>query len=148
MSRAIVAILALAIVAIGGVYGLEMALADVGTTNSVTNESWTPDAGNVTALNNSNLNGAYYHNDTAVYDENNTLQEEGTDYEWFETNGTVKALTGGGLDGDSDATISYSWEQTTAQQRTLAGLLGNIPAVVGLLFPAFVFVLLLILARG
>lgn len=148
MSRAIVAVFALIILAIVGVWGVQAALEDAGEDFTVTNETWTPDAGNVTTLNESNRNGAYYADRVTVYDEDRAEMDEGTDYEWFTDNGTVKALSGGGLDGDANATITYSFQQTSSQQRQFADLAGQIPRALGVLFPMFLLVIFLLLVKG
>ena len=150
MVRVILAVIGLAILASVAVAGLQVSLEDAGEDFDVTNETWTPNAGTVTTLEESNRNGAYYSEDSAVdvYDENGTEMDEGTDYEWFGANGTVKALTGGGLDGDSSATITYSFQQTTAEQRGMAALLGQLPRVMGFALPIGAFLFLLFLVRG
>jgi len=148
MTRAIAAIFVLLLVAVGGVYGLQTALEDAGENELVVNESWTPNAGSITVLDESERTGAYYANDTVVYGENDTEMDRGDDYEWFDTNGTVKAVVGGDLDGDSTALITYAYQQTTGEQRQLTAMLSNIPTSVGLIFPAFVFVVAILLLRG
>lgn len=148
MSRAIAAIFALLILAVGGAYALQASLENAGDDTLVTNETWTPSAGSVTQLDNSDLTGAYYSNETTVYDENDTLQDRGTDYLWYADNGTVEAVVGGGLDGDSSATITYEFQQTTAEQRGFAGMLSNIPASIGWVFPVFLLVFALRFLNG
>lgn len=140
MTKAVVAILALVILSVGGVYATQAALEDAGEDELVVNETWTPDAGNVTHLENSNRKGAYYSTNVTVYDENGTEMDAGTDYEWFTRNGTVKAVVGGGLDGDTEATITYAYQQTTAEQRALAGALANIPSMLGIILPVGIVV--------
>lgn len=148
MSRAVVAILALVILAMGGVVATQGALENAGEDRYVTNETWTPDAGNVTVLNESQRKGAYYSENATVYDENQTEMDAGTDYEWFSENGTVKAVVGGGLDGDSEATISYAFAQTTAEQRGIARGLSNIPSMLGLVAPLGLVVLFFAFLKG
>lgn len=144
MPRAVAAILAVIILAMVGVSGLEAALASGGDPVTVENETWTPDPGNVTQLDDSNQTGAYYDESVTVRDENGNLSEEGTDYEWFTANGTVKALSGGNLDGDTSATITYGYQQTSEEERALAGLLAWTPRLLGLVIPAFVVILFLL----
>jgi hypothetical protein len=148
MSRSVVAILALVILASGAVVATEAALEDAGEDRVVTNETWTPDAGNVTTLDESNRDGAYYAQNATVYDETDTEMDAGTDYEWVAGNGTVRARSGGGLDGDSEATISYAFSQTTAEQRQLAGALGELPQMLGLVLPAALAFLFFAMLRG
>lgn len=145
MARAVAALFVIIIIAVTGVAGLEAALESGGDSITVENETWTPDAGNVTTLDDSNITGAYYDEDVTVRDENGNLSDEGVDYEWNEGNGTVKALQGGNLDGDSSATITYGYQETTNEQRQLAGMLGLIPRALGVLLPVFVFIIFLLL---
>lgn len=144
MTRAVVAIAAVILLASAGVYGFEAALATAGEDITIENETWGPDAGNVTELNRSNEEGAFYEESVTVRDENGTLSKAGEDYEWIDSNGTVKALEGGTLDGDTEAGITYSYEQTTEEQRQLAGVLAWLPRLIGLAAPAFVVVLFLL----
>lgn len=148
MSRAVVALLALVILSIGGVYATQAALENAGEDHTVTNETWTPDAGNVTTLEESNRDGAYYNTNVTVYDENGTEMDAGTDYEWFVGNGTVKALVGGDLEGDADATITYKFQQTTEEQRALAATLAEIPGMLGLILPVGLVVFFFAFLRG
>lgn len=125
MPPKVVAIFGLVVVAMITVYGFQAALADAGERNTVVNETFTPSAGTITELENSNLNGAYYENTTSVYNDASPPDEmdRGTDYRWYESNGTVEAVSGGGLDGESSATISYQYQQTTGEQRGIAKVL-------------------------
>jgi len=149
MPRAIAAMFALLIVAFGGVYATQAALEGAGDNIFVENETWTPSAGSVTVLDDSEQTGAYYDTNVTVRDENDTVVDVGTDYEWFSGNGTVKALSGGELDGDANASITYGYSQTTGEQRAFAGLLGDLSAYVGLVAPAFLGVLIIgLLRRG
>lgn len=146
--RVIIAALAIAILAIVGSVALEAALENAGEDNTISNETWTPNAGNVTELDDSNRNGAYYSHNVSVYDSTGTEVAPGDDYEWFTGNGTVKAVTGGALDGESSANITYSYQQTTEEHRTLAALLGRMPQLMGMALPVFLIVGLLAILRG
>lgn len=148
MPRAIAAIFALIIMVTAGIYGMQVTLEGAGDNYSVTNETWTSDPGNVTILDESNREGAYYADGTDVTVYNVTSSGdvemvEGTDYEWIADNGTVKALSGGDLDPATDATISYSFQQTTEEQRELTSMIGLLPNAVALAIPAFALVLFL-----
>lgn len=148
MPRLLLAFVAIAILSMAGLAAYEAGLAEAGDDFVATNESWTPDAGNVTALDESNRNGVYYSKNATVYDENGTVMDAGTDYRWITDNGTVKALSGGGLAGDSSAKITYGYEVTTKSQRDIAGTLGQIPRLAGLALPIGALMFLLFLARG
>lgn len=148
MPRAIAAIFALIIMVTAGIYGMQFALEGAGESYTVTNETFTSDPGNVTLLEESNRTGAYYADsrDVAVYNitaSGDVELEAGVDYKWIADNGTIKSLSGGALDPATDAQISYSFQQTTAEQRELTNLIGLLPAAVALAIPAFALVLFL-----
>lgn len=148
MFRPIAAVFALIILITAGIYGLEFAVADAGEDIVVTNETFTSDPGNVTLLEYSNSTGAYYADseDVTVYNitaSGDVELEEGTDYEWIADNGTVKSLTGGALDPATDAQISYSLQQTTAEQRALGNVAGLLPIAFALAIPVFIVILFL-----
>lgn len=148
MSRAIAAIMALAVLASGGVYAMDAALETAGSHETVENESWTVDIGNATELADSNIEGAYYDDTVTVRNNTDDIMTEGVDYEWLRHNGTVKALSGGNLTDGNTANITYGYDETTQEQRRLAGLAGQIPRLLGLMFPLFaVFIFLALLSR-
>lgn len=148
--RIVLAIVVLAVFGMLGVMGMDAILASNTERTDIDNETWTPDAGNVTELEDSNLEAADYDpvENVSVFDENDTEMTAGTDFEWFEDNGTVKALEGGGLDGDSSANISYGYERPPAEQVTMSSILAQIPAVMGFILPVGALVFLLLLVRG
>lgn len=148
MARIILVFVALAVIATVGVAGLQAGLESAGEDTVISNESWTPDAGNVTTLEESSRAGAYYSHNVTVYDETGAEMDYGTDYIWYSDNGTVKALVGGGLDGDASAKITYGYQQTTAEQRNMAGMLGHIPQFAGLALPLGAVLLLFAIIRG
>lgn len=82
-----------------------------------TEENWTADTGNVTTLSKSNDPDLLYNESVEARDENGTLLQEGSDYTWYENNGTIRALSGGELSDGENANVTYStWEeQETAQ---------------------------------
>lgn len=128
MKAAVVA-LALIVLAIAGVQLFQAGLATAGQKEVISDESFTPTAGSVEQLDRSNLNNAYYNDTVNVEDENGSRSFNGTDYIWFQENGTIKPLAGGNLDGDASATIDYSYRRTTAEQRGFAQMLATIPDV-------------------
>jgi len=146
--RIIFAFFGIAILAMAAIAGLQAGLEDAGEDRVVTNETWTPDPGNVTTLEESNREGAYYAERVNVYNATGVEVDAGTDYEWYPGNGTVKAISGGKLDGESEATITYEWQQTTQEQRQMAAMLGHIPQMMGMAVPLGAVVVLLVFARG
>lgn len=148
MSRAFIAIISIVFVIGVGIWGLQAAVADAGTDHDIDGESWTPNAGNVTTLDHSNLNHTYYDAAVTVYDSNNNKVNPGEDYVWFDHNGTVKAVSGGALDGETSATIDYSYQTTTSDERSLIRMVGHIPQVLGGLIPLFGVALLFMILKS
>lgn len=140
--------LVLAIVAALGVTGLQATLEDAGTDEVVENESFDPQTGTVQALEESDRDYAYYDETVVVVDENGNATTEGIDYQWYPSNGTIKPLSGGELDGDGSAEITYRYQVTTEEQRGIAGALANIPRVLGLALPLGALVFVLAAFRG
>lgn len=148
MSRAIVAVFGLAILAISGGYALEAALEGAGENHLVVNETFTPAAGSVTQLDESERAGVYYDHNVTVYDETGSEMTAGTDYRWFPGNGTIKTLTGGGLDGDASANATYGFQVPSDEERAGAALLANIPSFLGLVLPFAAVVIFFAILRG
>lgn len=146
--RAIIALVGIALFALIGIIGMNAALANNASLTTVENETWTPDPGNVTELNDSNLEGADYNETVTVRDNSGTVMTDGTDYEWFAGNGTVKALTGGGLDGETEATISYGYERPPPEQVQMAVTLSQLPASAGIILPFGVILVFLLLIKN
>lgn len=147
--RAILAFLAIAIFAMVAIQGFSAGLEDAGEDIAIVNETWTPDAGNVTTLDDSKIADAYYADTVTVRNATSGAElDAGTDYEWFAGNGTVKALKGGELDGKSSALIAYEYQLPTETQQEFAALLGLVPQGVGFILPLFLITIVLIFARG
>lgn len=133
MSRVILAAVVLAILGVSGAVAYQEALDGTGTTATVQNESWQPSAGDVTQLDESNVSTRFYFetSNISVRDENETTMTAGDDYEWYPRNGTIKALSGGDLAGDSEAFIDYGYTEVGEEEKETAELLGYVPMVVG-----------------
>lgn len=148
MVRGVLAIIALAILASTAIAGYQAALETAGDDTTITNETWTPDPGNVTTLDDSTQTGAYYTDAVDVYNDTGTPVDPDTDYTWFPGNGTIKTTAGGALDGEPSATITYSYQQTTASQREFTGLLSQLPTFMGLILPLAMLLFFFNLLRG
>lgn len=146
--RIILAFLAIAILSMTAITGIQASLEDAGDDREIENETWTPDPGNVTALDESNREGAYYSDRVTVYNATGVEVDAGADYEWYSGNGTVKAISGGKLDGESEATITYGFQQTTEEHRQMAGLLSHVPQAMGMALPLGALIVLFVFARG
>lgn len=146
--RVILAGIAIAIFAMVALLGFNAALADNLDTYTNTNESFTPDAGNVTELEDSNLQAADYNDTVTVYNASNVTMTDGADYEWFDENGTLKTLAGGDLANDTTGYITYSYQRPPADQVMLSNILAQIPRAMGFALPLFAVLFLLALLRG
>lgn len=141
--RAILAVVAVAVILSVGIGATDAALSSSGRETAIDDESWTPDAGNVTELDESNIANARY-SDTVTVTRNSKEMTDGVDYEWYADNGTVKALEGGDLDGVSSASIDYAFTLPTDQQQDIASLFGGSFEIGGVL--VFVLGVVVILA--
>lgn len=148
MSRVLLLPFVLVIIAVMGIVGIQGALMSAGEIVEIEGEGWEPDPGNVTELEHSNLERAYYDDEVAVFDNNDNEMVRDIDYEWFVANGTVKAIEGGDLDGEPQATIDYSFSLTTQEQDEYATLLAQIPRAVGMSLPLFALFILLVFIRN
>lgn len=147
MARAIVAILCLALVIIIAIQGGQAALDDAGPQTDITSESFTPDPGNVTTLDHSNLENTDYDDSVTVKDNNGDVVDPNVDYLWHQNNGTIETVTGGELDGAPSATIDYGYEKSTDQQMQLASLIGMIWNALALILPFLAVIILLALIK-
>lgn len=120
--RALFVLLAVALLVLVGASAADSALVQAGDEQTVTNETWSPNAGSVTTLDESNRNDAYYDDTVDVWDENGTAMDSEQDYVWYRTNGTIKTVEGGRLAGDSDANITYGYAVTSEVQRDFASV--------------------------
>lgn len=115
----------LALLFLVGIGAVNAAYEGAGTQQTISNESFTPNAGNVTTLEHSNLDGVYYDQTVVVRDSSGTLADAGADYVWYPSNGTIKTVPDGRLAGDTQATIDYGYEATSQVQNDLAALFGH-----------------------
>lgn len=127
-ARTLAAAAIVAILVLSGIVAVDVAYGASGPAHEIENETFTPaDAGNVTQLDASELNGVRYveATDVVVTDENGTHMVAGEDYEWVDANGTVRTLAGGRLVGDTTANATYGYAAPTSMQRSLAELFGG-----------------------
>lgn len=146
--RLFVVAAAIAILAIMAITGIQASLETAGEKVVVENETFTPSAGSITILSDSQINGAFYNDTVDVYNNTGGVMDAGTDYQWFESNGTLKTLAGGDLDGEIEGKITYDYELTTKEQRSIAKVLGEIPMAMGTSLPVFLIIFFLIALRG
>lgn len=124
MSTRIVALVAVALLLVSGVAATSASFQSSGEQTTVEAESFDPDAGNVTALADSNFPNAIYAEDVVVRNTAGARMSPDEDYVWFSSNGTVGTVTGGRLDGESSASITYSYSEPSENSRGIATLLG------------------------
>lgn len=139
--RPVIAIIALVVLGAMGVWGMQASLMAAAEDRTIENETFTPDVGNITTLEYSTMNHTWYGDRVDVYDENGTAMTNETDYLWYPSNGTLRTLAGGDLAADSEGKITYSFAQTTAEQRQLA----QIPNLIPLILAVMVFLLPLVM---
>lgn len=147
--RAILAFAAVAIVAIAGVSAFQAAHVTAGDNITIENESFDPSASPVT-VDEANTTGAYLNDpaDETVRNASDVVMDPGQDYEYYPENGTLVVVDSGRLAGDSTGYITYSYQQTSTEQRGLVSLLAGHIDVVGALVFVGVIVLLVATIRG
>lgn len=143
MVRAVVAVFAIAILAFMGFTMFDASFADAGTQERVINESFNASQSGYIVLNQSNLNDVTYDHHPTVYNESDTIMDEGEDYLWNSSDATINATQSGRLSGDNNSSITYSWRRVTEEQERLTNLLSIIPSNIGLILVALFAVLFL-----
>jgi hypothetical protein len=124
MSKGIVVLVAVALLLLGGITATSAAFAESGEQTEISGENFTPQAGTVTTLSDSNVPTAIYDDDVKVLDENESRVIAGEDFVWYDSNGTIKTVAGGRLDGDTSASITYGYSEPSDSSRNIAALLG------------------------
>jgi len=148
MVRVVIALIAVGILAATATYAYGETYQTAGDDTVISGETWTPTAGSVTTLDESNRDGVFYNDTVVVRDQNGNLSRAGTDYEWYAGNGTVKALAGGNLDGDTSASISYRFEEPSRDAERSLAVLSQLPRMMGLALPLATVFVLLLFVRG
>lgn len=141
------AVVGIVILLLVGVAAIDQAAFSVGDPDAI-NETFTPSAGSVTQLDQSERDGVDYGESVVVKDENRTLASDGTDYTWNATNGTVRTLSGGILDGDANATVEYEYRVLSEPEQNARGVVAALlDASVPLVFVGALVVVVVVL-RG
>lgn len=104
---------------------------------TVTNETVTQDVGNYTAVSAAGDEGVKgFLDDEVVYNSSDVQLTEGTDYEWNETDGTIKFLSTTDTTDGANANITYTYDYmgddqvATVQRISQAMLLGGVVIIV------------------
>lgn len=116
---AIVAVIILAIVLVGGGAMAQLALEENGVQRTYTEDFNTTTPGSTVTFTHSLEPGVYYTDTVNVTDENGTRMREGYDYDWNTENGTLTVLNGP-LENDTGATITYAYRDPTQSQTQTA----------------------------
>jgi hypothetical protein len=127
MTQRIIALVALSLLFILGIAGVQAAVLNSGEQVNFENEEFTADVGNVTQLNNSGLPVVYDESVTVERVKNNGNTQtliEGQDYEWIRDNGTVKTLSGGELNDGDTARIDYGYNAPDEEESAFATISG------------------------
>jgi hypothetical protein len=133
------------------------ASAVAGEQQVILNETWIPNTASATNLVQSNLAGVIYDPNPVVKTNGTTtpkiLTVEGIDYKYYNTNGTVQAITGGQLDGLSDASIDYAYVAPSKAAQSHLTMLAGIIQSLGAILPLLLIIVgvigsLVILARS
>lgn len=123
MSRLAIVIVVVAVLAAGGAIAMDDATEDTTSLTTVENESFTPENGS-NDLENSNLEGAYYGNESTVTVYNNSsVVEPSGNYSWQQSNGTVDVENQSYLDNRSSANISYEYREPSERKLALVRIM-------------------------
>lgn len=141
MPRVVIGFVVLAILGVVAAAGFQAGISTAGNDKIVDNETFTPDPGNVTELDESNRDNAQYDAEVDVYNSSGVEVNETDDYEWLPRNGTIRTVQGGALDGESSANITYGFTAIGETEREQARLLSHVPMAIGLALPIFALIL-------
>lgn len=122
-AKLILTTVAVAVLVLAGIAAVDAGVSQVGQKQSFS-ESFTPSAGDVTQLNQSDLDPVRYFDvsNVTVTNASDVIMAPGVDFEWLQSNGTVQTITGGRLDGDPSATITYGYRTTSDTVRNVTGV--------------------------
>lgn len=147
------AVVAVFLVLAGGVVSAQLAMSARGSgeETQISGETWSPSEGQTTNLSRSHEDNVVYSEQSeVVVTQNDTTKAASGNWSWDETNGTVKAVNGTGLNTSDDAQIAYSVYQPSETQTLLVSL-GTMPVRIGgelLILLAFAIVVLAVATVG
>lgn len=123
MSRAAAAVVLvfLVIFSIGAPFVIGAAIEDSKATYQPRHE-FTPEPGTTYSFDESEIDGATYFDNETVRHDNGTVAEEGVEYEWHTSNGTLTVLDGGDLHEDSNASITFTYNGQTSRQAAVSDI--------------------------
>ncbi len=122
MSRLLIVLVIVALLATGGAIALDSATQDATNTTTVNNESFSPTNG-INTLQHSNQEGAYYGaSDTVTVYNNSSVVDPSGNYSWVQDNGTLDVVNNSYLSNRSSAAVSYEFQQPSESQLALVRL--------------------------
>lgn len=77
-------------------------------------------------VDNANVPNARFQNRVEVRNGTGEMMVADEDYVWYPSNGSVKVVTGGRIDGDEEMTITYAYNVPTDEQRELTTIVGQL----------------------
>jgi hypothetical protein len=118
---AVVAAILLAILLVGGAAVAQISYQESGENQKELTETFDAGAaGTIVTFNESNKENIYYYDDTVtVVSKNNKQYEQGQDYNWIQSNGTLEVLDGD-MDNTNDNEITYSFRSPSREQDAFA----------------------------
>jgi hypothetical protein len=125
----LIALIAIALLVVVGAQAVDQSVRATNPVTTVENESFVPDGGNVTALDDSELANAQYNSTADVYvnDSGTTVAVNSSgNYTWIQDNGTVRTTDQSYLDGFSSANTTYGYVTVSDRQRGLATAIAGV----------------------
>jgi ABC-type glycerol-3-phosphate transport system substrate-binding protein len=125
--RALIALVAVALLVAAGAVAVDASVEEGSKEVTVNAESFTPNTTTYVELNESNRDKAnYFKKRNIVVRDGNGDRVDRTDFQWNSTNGTIKAVPGGALDGATNAEIDYGYYPITPLSENLGGTYGYV----------------------
>jgi predicted porin len=117
-----IALVFVAIIFGGGIVALQAAYTDsvrgAGDQTVITDESTAITAGEVSTLNNSNLDVVYAEQDNVTVTQDGTVYPPEGNWSWVERNGTLAIDSSTDLNTSKDAVVDYAFYNATQEQET------------------------------
>jgi len=122
---AIVAVVVVAILLVGGGAVAQLSFVESGTSKEYTETFDAGAIGDIITFNESNRDDVIYEENVIVESKNNKLYVEGEDYTWYQNNGTLEVLSSN-LANTTDNTIDYVVVAPTLKHRENADRIASL----------------------
>lgn len=119
---AAVAVVAVMLFAVGGIYVLDASAQDSRHQIAVTNTSFTPDGGNISSTEYSNLSRAEYDESVTVRGEDKSVIDQTGNYTWHTSNGTLRTTPNSTLANQSVGYLSLNYTGQTPKQTAVTNI--------------------------